>query len=142
MKLEMAAKNKNQRLEFVTEEEEMFGYFDHDRIEQVLLNIISNAIKYTEEDGEVKVHLEKEDGNAVLSVKDTGIGIPKEDLPRIFERFYRVDKARSRELGGTGLGLSIAKEIIEAHSGTIEIFSEVGEGTDVIIKLPLEENVV
>lgn len=142
MKLEMAAKNKNQRLEFVTEEEEMFGYFDHDRIEQVLLNIISNAIKYTEEDGEIKVHLEKEDGNAVLSVKDTGIGIPKEDLPRIFERFYRVDKARSRELGGTGLGLSIAKEIIEAHSGTIEIFSEVGEGTDVIIKLPLEENVV
>jgi len=142
MKLEMAAKNKNQRLEFVTEEEEMFGYFDHDRIEQVLLNIISNAIKYTEEDGEVKVHLEKEDGNAVLSVKDTGIGIPKEDLPRIFERFYRVDKTRSRELGGTGLGLSIAKEIIEAHSGTIEIFSEIGEGTDVIIKLPLEENVV
>ncbi|RKD22205.1 PAS/PAC sensor signal transduction histidine kinase [Caminicella sporogenes DSM 14501] len=140
MKLDMTVKNKKQRLEFITKYDSLEGYFDYDRIEQVILNIISNAIKYTEERGKVEVFLEKEDNTAIIRVKDTGIGIPKEDLSRIFERFYRVDKARSRELGGTGLGLSIAKEIIEAHNGLIKIDSEVGKGTEVTIHLPLKED--
>ncbi|WIF95823.1 sensor histidine kinase [Caminicella sporogenes] len=140
MKLDMTVKNKKQRLEFITEYDSLEGYFDYDRIEQVVLNIISNAIKYTEERGKVEVFLEKEDNTAIIRVKDTGIGIPKEDLSRIFERFYRVDKARSRELGGTGLGLSIAKEIIEAHNGLIKIDSEVEKGTEVTIHLPLKED--
>ena len=139
MKLEMTAKNKNQSLNFITDLETLYSYFDYDRIEQVLLNIISNSIKYTEEKGEIDVCLEQRNDKAYLKVKDNGIGIPKEDLPRIFERFYRVDKARARDLGGTGLGLSIAKEIIEAHHGSINIDSESGKGTEVTIVIPLQE---
>ncbi|SHJ93218.1 ATP-binding protein [Paramaledivibacter caminithermalis] len=140
IKLGITAKNKNQRLEFVTDCEELITCFDFDRIEQVLLNIVSNAIKYTEDNGKISIYLEKKDYEALITVKDTGIGIPKEDLPRIFERFYRVDKARSRELGGTGLGLSIAKEIIEAHNGSIEINSEFNKGTEVKIRIPLQKS--
>ncbi len=111
-------------------------YAAQDKVQQVLINILSNAIKYTPEGGQVFMSLaELADGVEVL-VQDTGIGIPKEDLPRIFERFYRVDKARSRELGGTGLGLSIARQIIESHGGRIGIESEVGQGTAVRIWLP------
>jgi len=142
IKLEITAENKKQRLTLHTRDEQLYGKFDYDRIEQVLLNIITNSIKYTPEEGEIDVTLEKKDDMGVITVRDTGIGIPKEDLPRIFERFYRVDKARSRELGGTGLGLSIANEIIKAHGGTIEINSEVEKGTEVIISLPLEEKIV
>lgn len=103
------------------------------RIRQVLHNILSNAIKYTEEDGKISVSMKKENGKIQICVKDTGMGIPKEDIERIFERFYRVDKARSRKLGGTGLGLSIAKELMALHHGTINITSEVGVGTTVIL---------
>jgi two-component system sensor histidine kinase VicK len=110
---------------------------DKDRIEQVLLNIISNAIKYTQDKGKIEVVLDYNDGQAKIVVSDNGIGIPEADMPRIFERFYRVDKARSRELGGTGLGLAIAKEIIEAHKGEICIDSVHGSGTTVTIRLPV-----
>ncbi|MBO8156453.1 MAG: PAS domain-containing protein [Bacillaceae bacterium] len=106
-------------------------YFDGDssRIKQVLLNLLTNAISYTPEKGTVTVDAEENQEELVLMVKDTGIGIPEEDLPRIFERFYRVDKARSRNSGGTGLGLAIVKHIVEAHHGRIEVNSEINKGT-------------
>ena len=103
------------------------------RIRQILHNILSNAIKYTEEEGKISVSMKKQQGKIGISIKDTGMGIPQEDIERIFERFYRVDKARSRKLGGTGLGLSIAKELILLHGGDIQIESEVGEGTKVLL---------
>ncbi|MCG8542119.1 MAG: cell wall metabolism sensor histidine kinase WalK [Clostridia bacterium] len=142
MKLHITAKNKNQKLEFINQNDELISYFDFDKMEQVVLNIISNAIKYTEENGKIDVYLESDSNRALIRVKDTGMGIPKEDLPRIFERFYRVDKARSRELGGTGLGLAIAKEIVEGHNGTIEIKSEINRGTEVIIEIPIAKKIV
>lgn len=112
---------------------------DPDRVEQVIINLLSNAIKYTPKGGKITVYIGKLYSEVYMKVSDTGIGIPKEDLPRIFERFYRVDKARSREMGGTGLGLAIAKEIVEAHGGTLTINSELGKGTELIVKLPVGE---
>ena len=109
---------------------------DKDRIEQVLVNIVGNAIKYTKDSGTIEVGLRRDEENAYIRVKDNGIGIPKEDQERIFERFYRVDKARSRAMGGTGLGLAIAKEIVDAHGGKISLESYEGRGTTVIITLP------
>ncbi len=109
-----------------------------DRIEQVLINIITNAIKYTPQNGRILITTMYMYSSICIKVTDNGIGIPSESLQHIFERFYRVDKARSREMGGTGLGLAIAKEIVEAHDGTIEIKSKAGKGTEVIINLPLE----
>ena len=106
-------------------------------IERVILNIISNSIKYTPENGVIKVYVGFVYNDAYIKVIDNGIGIPEEDLGRIFERFYRVDKARTREMGGTGLGLSIAKEILEQNHGSIDIKSEVGKGTEVIIRIPV-----
>lgn len=106
-------------------------------MERVILNIISNAIKYTPENGTIKVYVGFVYNDAYIKVIDNGIGIPEVDLPRIFERFYRVDKARSREFGGTGLGLPIAKEIIEQNKGSIDIKSEVGKGTEVVIRIPV-----
>jgi len=109
---------------------------DRDAIEQVILNIISNAMKYTEKDGRIYIATNMTENFITIEVKDTGIGIPKEDLARIFERFYRVEKARSRDSGGTGLGLAIAKEIVSGHNGLINIESEYNVGTRVEIKLP------
>jgi len=110
---------------------------DSDRIEQVLANVISNAIKYTPDGGDIEVAAWTEGDSVIISVRDTGIGIPEKDLGRLFERFYRVDKARSREAGGSGLGLSIAKEIIDRHGGRIKIDSKYGEGTTVTLSLPI-----
>lgn len=112
-------------------------YADKDGIEQVILNIITNSIKYTPDYGDIKIYVGFLYNDAYIKVIDNGIGIPKEDLERVFERFYRVDKARSREQGGTGLGLSIAKEIIERNGGSIDIVSNLNEGTEVIIRLPV-----
>ena len=109
---------------------------DKDGIERVVLNILSNAIKYTKENGKIKVYVGFVYNDAYIKVIDSGIGIPEEDLNRIFDRFYRVDKARTREMGGTGLGLSIAKEILDQNKGSIDIKSEVGKGTEVVIRLP------
>ena len=110
-----------------------------DAIEQVLTNIISNAIKYTPGGGKIDISCYGDFSKAYITVKDTGMGIPESDLPRIFERFYRVDKARSRQSGGTGLGLAIAKEIIDRHDGSIVIESPNQKGTIVKITLPLYE---
>jgi len=115
------------------------SWLDRDQIDQVLDNLISNAIKYTLDGGTIELAASKKDQGALLaiSVKDTGMGIPKKDLERIFDRFYRVDKARSRNMGGTGLGLSIAREIVKAHGGTISLQSELNVGTTVTFTLPL-----
>jgi two-component system phosphate regulon sensor histidine kinase PhoR len=111
---------------------------DSFRLEQVLSNLIDNAIKYTEPGGQVKVRASSVNGAVEIRVEDTGIGIPAADLPRIFERFYRADKARSRERGGTGLGLSIVKHIVLAHGGTVSAESQQGHGTSIIIRLPVD----
>ncbi len=110
---------------------------DKERIEQVLINIISNAIKYTPDGGKIDIIASADEGEITIKVKDTGIGIPKEDLPHLFERFYRVEKSRTSETGGTGLGLAIAKEIVEAHGGNISIQSKQGKGSTVTICLPI-----
>ncbi|SET01465.1 PAS/PAC sensor signal transduction histidine kinase [Natronincola peptidivorans] len=140
LKLDVSAKNKKQQIDYHTSEEDLTVFADIDKLEQVVLNVLSNAIKYTAEAG--KIHIETKNENDVVKIiiHDNGIGIPSKDLPRIFERFYRVDKARTRELGGTGLGLSIAKQIMEAHDGKIELFSGEGiTGTKAIITLPAVE---
>ncbi len=138
-RMEMEAKTRRQKLEcFVLGDiPEIEG--DWGRLEQVVFNVLGNAIKYTPEDGKVSVYVGKIYNDAYFKVADTGIGIPENDLPRIFERFYRVDKARSREMGGTGLGLAIAKEIVEAHSGNITITSQTGNGTEVTVRLPIKQ---
>lgn len=111
---------------------------DRDQIDQVLDNVVSNALKYTLEGGTITISARREGGNTLaVSVSDTGVGIPQRDLDRIFERFYRVDKARSRSMGGTGLGLSIAREIVKAHDGSISLESELDVGTTVTFKLPM-----
>jgi two-component system, OmpR family, phosphate regulon sensor histidine kinase PhoR len=112
---------------------------DRDRIRQVLINLLDNAVKFTPEEGRIslEVRLNAERTGVELHVKDHGIGIPSSDLPRIFERFYRVDKARSREQGGTGLGLAIVKHIVEAHRGQVSVRSTLGQGSDFCVTLPL-----
>lgn len=139
LKLEFAFKNKGHKLEVNIEENLPSIVIDKDGIEQVILNIISNAIKYTEDRGTIQVSLAGENNFINIEVKDNGIGIPEEDQKRIFERFYRVEKGRSRELGGTGLGLSIAKQIMEVYQGEIILNSKFGEGTTVTIKIPYEK---
>jgi len=111
---------------------------DRERLEQVVVNILSNAVKYTPAGGHIRLSAREISGERVrIMVEDDGVGIPQEDVPRLFERFYRVDKARSREAGGTGLGLAIAKEIVQQHEGRITLASEYGKGTTVSIILPL-----
>jgi heavy metal sensor kinase len=108
------------------------------RLRQVVVNLIDNALKYTPEGGSIRVAVDYDSGQAVFTVADTGEGIPAEHLPRVFDRFYRVDRARSRELGGTGLGLAIAKSIVTAHGGAIELTSTVGVGTTATVVVPLD----
>lgn len=109
---------------------------DADKLVQALGNLVENSIKYTPPGGTITISLKEEGTEATVSVSDTGIGIPPEDLPRIFERFYRVDRARSRKLGGTGLGLSIVKHIIEAHNGRVTVSSEPGRGSTFSLIIP------
>ena len=136
-KLGINARAHKHTLNFIPHGERFSFFGDSDRIEQVLINIISNAIKYTPDGGKIDVECGSDGQNALLRVTDNGIGIPREDVPHIFERFYRVDKARSRQSGGTGLGLAIAREIVQRHGGDIEIESHIPEGTAVSIVLPL-----
>jgi heavy metal sensor kinase len=112
---------------------------DKVKLRQLFINILENAVRYTPADGNISVSLVEKDSNAVVSISDTGIGIPPEHLSHIFERFYRVDKARARADGGVGLGLAIAKIITESHKGKIEVESEVGKGTTFKISIPLKD---
>jgi two-component system sensor histidine kinase VicK len=136
-KMFFAAKEKHQDITLSAKKTPIYVMTDRDKLEQVIINIISNAVKYTPEKGKIEVSCEKVYKDAYIKVRDNGIGIPKENLPRIFERFYRVDNARSRETGGTGLGLAIAKQIMTQLGGDISINSTYGEGTEVIISVPV-----
>jgi len=131
------AENKGQKLMFNTVNSIPMIYADKFRLERAVKNIISNAMKYTPVSGTINVFAGFVGNEAYIKIEDNGIGVPEEDLDHIFERFYRVDKARSREQGGTGLGLAIAKEIIESHGGSIAMESQVNKFTRVIIKLPV-----
>ena len=115
---------------------------DTDKITQVIDNILNNAIKYSPDGGKITVTMKTTDDQMILSISDQGLGIPKQDLPRIFDRFYRVDRARSRAQGGTGLGLAIAKEIIKQHDGFIWAKSEYGKGSTFTIVLPYDKDAV
>lgn len=137
MGIEAAA--REQILEFAVRGEVPDIEADYGRMEQVIFNLLGNGIKYTPVGGKVSIYVGKVYRDVYFKVVDTGIGIPECDIDRIFERFYRVDKARSREMGGTGLGLAIAKEIVEAHGGTISISSRLGEGTEVTVRLPVKQ---
>ena len=115
---------------------------DTDKMTQVIDNILNNAIKYSPDGGKITVSMKTTDDQMILSISDQGLGIPKEDLPKIFDRFYRVDKARSRAQGGTGLGLAIAKEIVKQHNGFIWAKSEYGKGSTFTIVLPYDRDAV
>ena len=138
-KLAIEAKKKNHSVNCFVTADVPPVYADKYDIERVVLNILSNSIKYTKEGGEIKIYVGFVYNDAYIKIIDNGIGIPEDDLNRIFERFYRVDKARSREFGGSGLGLAIAKEILDKNGGSIDIKSKVGEGTEVVIKVPTKE---
>ena len=128
--------DKNITLSLVTNFNKLNVYGDKDKLRQVFVNLIQNAIKYTGK-GRVEIIIDIEDKHCIVRVKDTGIGIPEDALSRIFERFYRVDKARSRAVGGTGLGLAIVKHIIEAHNSKIEVNSKLDEGSEFSFKLKI-----
>lgn len=113
---------------------------EKDRLQQIILNLVANAVTYTPDKGTIEIGIVEKDDQIELTVKDTGIGISKEELPRIFERFYRVDKARSRNSGGTGLGLAIVKHLVESHHGSIQVDSEEGKGTLFTLTLPKKQN--
>ena len=138
-KLAIEIKRKNHNVNCFVTADVPLVYADKDDIERVILNIMTNSIKYTKDGGEIKIYVGFVYNDAYIKIFDNGIGIPEEDLSRIFERFYRVDKARSREMGGTGLGLSIAKDLLDRNGGSIDIKSEVGKGTEVVIKVPTKE---
>ncbi len=133
------AKNSEIALNF-TADKEIYIVGDKDTLFQAIYNICDNAIKYTKRYGEVNVILEQKDNNAQIIIRDNGVGIRPEDVEHIFERFYRVDKARARETGGTGLGLAIANAAVKAHKGHIEVFSEVNMGSEFTITIPLAES--
>ncbi len=138
-KLAIEIKKKQHKVNCFVTADVPLVYADKYDIERVVLNILTNSIKYTPEGGKIKIYVGFVYNDAYIKIFDNGIGIPEEDLSRIFERFYRVDKARSREMGGTGLGLSIAKEILDKNGGSIDIKSKVGEGTEVVIRIPTKQ---
>jgi len=127
---------KNKQIEFDVNGKDEIITADKDKISQVIINLLSNALKYTEQGGKTNVIVTGTAESVVLSVKDTGIGISSEDIPYIFERFYRADKSRNRLTGGSGLGLAITKAIVDAHKGTINVHSEMNRGTEFIVTLP------
>ncbi len=128
---------ENHKIDFFIEDN-IEVFMDKDKLKQVMYNLLSNSIKYLNKEGSVFIKLEKHENNALIKLLDNGIGIKKEDLNYIFNRFYRADSSRNRDTGGTGLGLSIVKTIIKAHKGSIDISSVFGESTEITIILPLE----
>lgn len=138
-KLAIEIKKKNHKVNCFVTADVPPVYADKYDIERVVLNILTNSIKYTKDGGEIKIYVGFVYNDAYIKVFDNGIGIPEDDLNRIFERFYRVDKARTREMGGTGLGLSIAKEILDKNGGSIDIKSVVGQGTEVVVRIPTKQ---
>ena len=139
-KMQISSENKGQTIEPLFVESDIEIFADKDRLEQVILNIVSNAIKYTEIQGKITIDVVRTKNYAKIIVEDNGMGISEKEVPKLFDRFYRVDKARSRAMGGTGLGLSIAKQIVSQHGGDIEITSQEGIGTIVVISIPLLDN--
>jgi two-component system sensor histidine kinase VicK len=129
----IVAKTKNQSIMFEESDKKMLIFADPGRINQVITNIMSNSMKYSGEGSKIRVLLKERKYSYIVEIADNGIGMPKEALDRIFERFYRVDKARSRAMGGNGLGLAIVKEIMDAHSGRIQVYSELGKGTTMVL---------
>jgi len=123
------AEDKNLELNYIPAADDLEVFGDKEKLKQVLVNLILNAVKYTEK-GKIEVFVEEENKHAKLGVRDTGIGIPENYLDRIFERFFRVDKARSRSQGGTGLGLAIVKHIVEAHNSKVSVSSKEGVGSE------------
>ncbi|PJF29439.1 MAG: hypothetical protein CUN52_08370, partial [Phototrophicales bacterium] len=132
----LAASDKNITLTFLPPDEDAVVPMDLERMEQVLQNLLSNAIKYTPNGGTVTLSAEITTDSVIIKVQDTGMGIPKDDLPHLFEKFYRVKNDAHMQVEGTGLGLSIVKSIVENHDGTITVESEVNKGTTFFIRLP------
>ena len=125
---------KNIKIEMQCEHKKLFA--DRDKISQVLVNLISNALKYSDNDSQVVIAVDEDEASSIITVSDTGIGISEEDLPYVFERFYRADKSRNRMTGGSGIGLTIAKAIVDAHKGSISVASKFNEGTVFTVELP------
>ncbi len=130
------AKSKNINISYMLDNENIQILSNRDYIKQIFLNLVDNAIKYTPDNRNVWIEIGYENNNLIIKVKDNGIGIPKEDINRIFERFYRVDKARSRDVGGTGLGLAIIKHIVKSLGGYINVKSELGKGSEFTVTIP------
>ncbi len=125
---------KNIKIEMQCEHKKLFA--DRDKVSQVLVNLISNALKYSDNDSQVVIAVAEDEASSIITVSDTGIGISEEDLPYVFERFYRADKSRNRMTGGSGIGLTIAKAIVDAHKGSISVASKFNEGTVFTVELP------
>lgn len=138
--LDKKAQDKSIELSYKMDKDAVLTAAEKDRIKQMAINLIDNAIKYTPSGGRVCVSVSKEEGFGILRVEDTGIGIPQTNIPRLFERFYRVDKSRSRALGGTGLGLAIVKHIVNLFDGHITVRSMVGKGSEFTVSLPLDKD--
>jgi len=137
-KIDMSAKRKVLTVnQMFAEDLRLSVEMDRDRIEQVIMNILQNAIHYTDEKGRIDVDIIPGQNCVQIVISDNGVGIPEDDLSHVFERFYRVDKARTGNTGGTGLGLAISKQIVDSHGGTISIESKLGRGTSVTVSLPI-----
>ncbi|WP_299458997.1 ATP-binding protein [uncultured Microscilla sp.] len=134
---ELLANQKNIGLKLLLHQEEIMGEFDHDKLEKVFFNLLSNALKFTPENGWVTIEVKQKEEMVQIKVSDTGIGIPPQSLPFIFDRFYQVDGSQTRTHEGTGIGLSLVKELVELHGGNIKASSEVDKGTTFFIQLPI-----
>ena len=130
-------KKKRLVIQLVFSAKEIFVSADRDKISQVLYNLVDNAIKFSHADAAIRITVEEKGRKALVAVKDTGVGIPKEDLAKIWDRFYKSDSSRGKDKKGTGLGLSIAKEIVTAHNENINVISTEGVGTEFVFTLPL-----